>query len=167
MSTANGHYPSTSANIPMPLTDNKQDGSTSVNIHDVIKLTARLAELLAEEVDLLSDMKVAKIESLQQEKMFLANALDAQRKLVDQHPTALETIPSQDKRDLEEVVEVFNAILEENHRKILMAKEVNNKIVQAITAVVKENTKRRTYNVKGVTGTNPYDTLSVTLNKKI
>jgi hypothetical protein len=138
-----------------------------IKIQDVITLTARLAQLLAEEVDLLSDMKVSKIEALQQEKLFLVAALDAQRKLVDKNPHLLETIPSQDKKDLEEVVDVFRNILAENHRKLLLAKEVNHKIVEAITAVVKESSQSRVYDGKGITGTAPYETLSVTLNKTI
>jgi hypothetical protein len=140
----------------------------SLKIQDVITVTARLAQLLAEEVDLLSDMKVAKIEALQQEKLFLVGALEAQRKLVAKHPEILETIPSQDKKDLEDVVELFKDILEENHRKLLMAKEVNYKIVEAVTAVVKESTQSRTYSASGVSGTAaPFETLSITLNKTI
>lgn len=138
-----------------------------LKIQDVITLTARLAQLLAEEVDLLSDMKVSKIEALQQEKLFLVSALEAQRKLVDKNPHLLETIPSQDKKDLEEVVDVFRDILAENHRKLLLAKEVNHKIVEAITAVVKESSQSRVYDGKGVTGNAAFETLSVTLNKTI
>lgn len=138
-----------------------------VNIQDVITLTARLAQLMAEEVDLLASLKVSKIEALQQEKLFLINALEAQRKLADKHPDLGETIPSQDKKDLQEVVEIFNTILEENHRKLLVAKEVNHRIVTAITDVVKENTARRSYDGKGFSGAAPFDTLSVTLDKTI
>lgn len=138
-----------------------------IKTKDVITLTARLAQILAEEVDLLSEMKVADIEALQQEKLFLVGALDAHRKLIDQYPYLSETIPSQDKRDLQEVVDVFNDILEENHRKLLLAKEVNHKIVQAITAVVKETTASRVYDGKGATFSAPYETLSVTLDKKV
>jgi len=112
-------------------------------------------------------MKVANIKSLQQEKLFLVNALEAQRKLIDKHPHLMETIPSRDKQDLKEVVEVFNNILAENHRKLLVAKEINHKIVQAITDVVMKNTRRMAYNGKGSTGAAPYETLSVTLNERI
>jgi hypothetical protein len=140
---------------------------TDLKIQDVITLTARLAQLLAEEVDLLGEMKVAKIEALQQEKLFLVNALEAQRKLVDRHPGLVETIPSQDRKDLQEVVEVFNNILQENHRKLLQAKEVNHKIVQAITDVVKQSTRSKVYGGNGTTAQAPYETLSVTLNKTI
>ena len=141
--------------------------SPELKIKDVITLTARLAQLLAEEVDMLGDLKVAKIEALQQEKLFLVNALDAQRKILDKHPNLVETIPSQDKKDLEEVVKVFNNILEENHTKLLIAREVNHKIVQAITDVVKQKSMSRVYDGRGVTGVAPFETLSVTLNKHI
>jgi len=148
-------------------TEAKKPEPPKLKVQNIITLTARLAQLLAEEVDLLSVMQVAKIKSLQQEKLFLVNALDAQRKLIDKHPNLLETIPSQDKHDLKEVVEVFNNILAENHRKLLLAKEVNHRIVQAITDVVMKNTRRMAYNGKGKTGAAPYETLSVTLNERI
>src|SRR5690606_6816188 len=98
---------------------------------------------------------------------FLVGALEAQRKLIDRNPELTETIPSQDKKDLQEVVDVFNGILEENHRKLLMAKEINHKIVQAITDVVKQSTRSKVYDGKGTTAQAPYETLSVTLNKTI
>jgi hypothetical protein len=133
----------------------------------VVTLTARLAQILAEEVDLLAEMKISKIEALQQEKIFITNALEAQRKHLDKHPHLRETIPSQDKEDLARVVEVFNDMLEENHRKLMLAKEVNYKIVEAITDVVRQSTQSNVYNGYGATGFAPFETLSVTLNKRI
>lgn len=140
---------------------------TGLQAQDVITLTARLAQLLAEEVDLLTEMKIPQIEALQQEKIFLTNALEAQRKLLDRNPNLVETIPSQDKADMRQVFEVFNDILEENHRKLKLAKEVNHKIVQAITNVVKQNTQSNAYNGRGNTSGAPFEVLSVTLNKHI
>ena len=138
-----------------------------LKMQDVITLTARLAQILAEEVDLLAEMKISKIEALQQEKLFLTSALEAQRKLLERQPYLRETIPSHDKEDLKRVMEVFNDILEENHHKLLLAKEVNYKIVQAITDVVKESTRSNVYDGRGAAGYAPYETLSVTLNKRI
>jgi len=145
----------------------KPIAQTKIKMKDVITLTARLAQVLAEEVDLLSAMKVPKIEALQREKIFLTNALETQRRLIDKHPNLVETIPSQDKEDMKKVVDVFNNILEENHRRLLVAKEINHKIVQAITDVVKKSTLSRVYDVHGLTGPAPYETLSVTLNKRV
>ena len=160
-------HPSESTPAHVGQAPTKPIAPRELKIKDVIALTARLAQLLAEEVDLLTDMKVAKIEALQQEKIFLTNALDAQRKLIDKHPEILNTIPSQDKEDLEEVVTVFKQILAENHRKMLLAKQVNQRIVEAVTAVVKECTESKVYGAQGQRGSSAYETISVTLDKSI
>lgn len=138
-----------------------------LRIQDVITLTARLAQLLAEEVDLLGIMKLKEVEKLQHEKIFITNALEAQRRLLDKNPHLIEQIPSRDKQDLQEVVDVFNDILEENHRKLLLAKEVNHKIVSAIKEVVRDHTTSKSYGGNGMTHYAPYETISVTLDSKV
>jgi len=140
---------------------------TELKIQDVITLTARLAQLLAEEADMLSGMKMKEVEKLQHEKIFITNALDAQRKLLDKHPNLVESIPSQDKHDLQRVVDVFNDILQENHRKLLLAKEVNHKIVSAIKEVVRDQTTSKAYGSGGVASFTPYETMSVTLDSAV
>ncbi len=148
-------------------TQTKQSPQYEVRIQDVVTLTARLAQLLAEEVDLLGSMKLKEVEKLQHEKIFITNALEAQRKLLDKNPNMMEKIPSQDKEDLQRVVDVFNDILQENHRKLLLAKEVNHKIVSAIKEVVRDHTTSKTYGGDGVTHYAPYETISVTLDSKV
>ena len=149
------------------MNNEKLSTDPKLRVQDVITLTARLAQILAEEVDMLNNMKISKIESLQQEKLFIIGALEAQKKILDKHPALMESIPSQDRKDLQEVVDVFNDILEENHHKLLLAKKVNHQIVQAITAVVNENTRRASYDGTGANNSTPFTTLSVTLDKLI
>lgn len=139
----------------------------AIRIQDVVTLTARLAQLLAEEADLLGNMKLKQVEQLQHEKIFITNALEAQRKLLDKHPNAVEQIPSQDKEDLQRLIDVFNNILKENHRKLLLAKEVNHKIVSAIKEVVRDHTTSKIYSGDGITHYTPYETISVTLNTAV
>ncbi len=144
-----------------------QNSPQTIRMQDVMTLTARLAQLLAEEVDLLGGMKLKEIEKLQNEKIFLTNAIDAQRKLIEKSPHLLESIPSTDKHDMEALVEVFNNILAENHRKLLLAKEVNHNIVSAIKSVVKDHTVSKTYSGDGMTHYAAYETMSVTLDRVI
>lgn len=152
-------------------TDGAVEGSVvqarPLDARAVITVTARLAQLLAEEVDLLGEMKMSKIKDLQNEKLYLTNALEAQKKLIAKNPALIDTIPSQDRKDLEDIAEVFNNILDENHRKLLLAKEVNHKIVEAITSVVEEESKSAVYDGNGINGSSPYESLSVTLNQTI
>lgn len=138
-----------------------------IRIQDVVTLTARLAQILAEEVDLLNEMKVSKIADLQKEKLFLISSLEAQKKRLKENPGFSETIPSRDKQDLQEVIHVFNDILEENNHKLKVARKVNEKIVQAITSVVRDSTKSAAYGRQGTNGSSPFSSLSVTLNETI
>ncbi|MBV8939565.1 MAG: hypothetical protein JO089_06970 [Alphaproteobacteria bacterium] len=135
-----------------------------VNVPDIVTLTARLAQVLAEEVDSLTAMNLGRVKELQQEKLFLVNALEAHRRQVATYPHLAETIPSHDRRDLEGVVKVFEDILEENHRRLLVAREVNQKIVHAITQVVKENATSAVYGGRGKIGALGADALSITVN---
>ncbi len=141
--------------------------TTSFNIADVITLTARLAQVLAEEVDLLREMKVSKIEALQKEKLFLTGALEAYRKLLDRHPEIRQSMTAQEKTDLREVSQVFAGVLKQNHERLLMAKEVNHRIVQAIRSCVSEQNGHRIYNHRGYNSVPGSQSLSVTLNKHI
>ncbi len=136
-------------------------------LSDVSMLTARLAQILAEEVDLLGAMKISQIDALQKEKLFLINALEAQKKLLARHPSAMDTIPSQDKDEFETLTEVFNDILGENHRKLQLAKEVNQYVVKAITRVVNEHATSRYYDGLGTRSPRSTEVLSVTLNKTV
>ncbi len=139
----------------------------SVNTQDIITITARLAQVMAEEVDLLKTMNIKKISALQDEKLFLTQALETHKKVLKRHPELSEQIPSRDKQDLAEVVKVFEDVLEENHRKLQMAREVNQQIVQAIRDVVREQSSTRYYNNNGFTPPSPYSAVSVTLNQTI
>jgi flagellar biosynthesis/type III secretory pathway chaperone len=136
-----------------------------INVPDIAMLTARLAQLLAEEADLLAAMKIKKIEALQQEKLFLVNALESHRKIIDKHPHLLESIPSRDRSELEGIAEVFKDILKENHRRLMVAREVNKKVVETITQVVKESAASSVYGENGISGAMGTQTLSVTLNQ--
>lgn len=136
----------------------------AINVQEVITLTARLAQLLAEEVDLLGAAKISKIDELQKEKQYLITALENHRRQLDKHPHLVETIPSRDKKDLEAVVQVFQNILEENHRKLLVAREVNKNIVRVITEVVRDSSVSHVYDGQGHVGGMGNEALSITLN---
>lgn len=134
---------------------------------DLIMLTARLAQVLAEEADLLESMKISKITDLQHEKQMLTGALDAMKKHISKHPELMEDLSDQEREDLESVIKIFNEILEENYRRLSMARAVNLRVVQAITEIVQDATKGDAYDRSGVSGKPVVDSVSVTLNEKV
>lgn len=141
--------------------------SQGLAVADLITVTARLAQLLAEEVDLLKEMKVKDMERLQKEKIFLTNALEAQHRWLQKNPQALNLITPAQRTELAAVNKVFQEILRENHQRLLTAREVNGRIVQAIRSVADEHSGQRVYNQQGTMFTPGVKSLSITLNQSV
>jgi flagellar biosynthesis/type III secretory pathway chaperone len=140
---------------------------TRVRVPDVITLTARLAQILAEEADHLEAMNITRVGDLQKEKIMLINALEALKKQVAKHPELMDEITEEEREDLEQVVNVFYQILEENYRRLSMARSVNQRVVQAITDAVQEATRGDVYDRKGEAGKPVIASLSMSLNEKV
>ena len=138
-----------------------------IDAKDLSMLTARLAQVLAEEVDLLKASKVSDIAKLQEEKLFLIDALEVHKTILKQRPELLDTIPSRDKHDLKQVVDIFEEILRENHQRLLVAKEINEQVVKAISEVVAEKSRKPYYGKHGVTESGVFEHHSVTLNQQV
>ena len=138
----------------------------TINMENVMALVARLAQILALEVDHLGEMDVKAIDPIQNEKKWLTKAVELQLKRVQKFPHLLEEITDDEREDFRELITVFNEIKLENHRRLLAAKEVNERVVQAITEVVNEHNRKPSYDITGVPE-NQMDSVSVTLNEKV
>jgi ABC-type Zn uptake system ZnuABC Zn-binding protein ZnuA len=144
----------------------KETATQELNIHNLMALTARLAQVLAQEADLLAEMKIKEIEPLQKEKVTIAKAMELQLKRIQKNPHLLDSVHPEDMAEFAELAAIFDDIKQENYKRLMAAREVNQRIVEAITEVVNEQNKKPTYTEEGVNGAQ-YDSLSVTLNKKV
>lgn len=140
---------------------------TPVNLPDMIAIVARLAQLLAEEVDCLDEMRITDIEALQEEKRRLSRTLEMMKREVERRPEIKNSFAPEDVAVFHEVSAIFDEVLQENHRKLLVAKEINLRVVQAISDVVKEEVVRQSYNQRGNKGVMRGAVPSVSLNKTI
>ena len=138
----------------------------SINMENVMALVARLAQILALEVDYLEQMNVKGIDPLQNEKKWLTKAVELQLKRVQKYPYLLEEIAEEEREEFRDLVDVFNEIKRENHRRLMSAKAVNERVVQAITEVVNEHNRKPSYDGKGVPESK-MDSVSVTLNEEV
>lgn len=138
-----------------------------ITLSDLTALTIRLARVLAEEVDLLSQMKVKDIGELQEEKTRLSRTIGLMKGELERNPSVMESFTEDEKESFRQVSSVFDTVLEENRRRLLVAKEVNMQVVQAISDVVREEAQRAGYNRRGSNGMNRALAPSVSLNKTI
>ena len=138
----------------------------AINMENVMALIARLAQILALEVDHLKEMDVAALEPMLNEKKWLTKAIELQLKRVTKYPHLLENISDEDREEFRDLVSVFNDIKQENHRRLLAAKEVNARVVEAITEVVNEHNRKPNYDRQGVPESK-LNAVSVTLNEHV
>lgn len=142
-------------------------GRQPVELRDMIAVTTRLAQILAEEVDCLDEMRVHDIEKLQDEKRKLSRTLELMKREIERRPDIRRGFVAEEVEVFRQVSEIFDEVLQENHRKLLIAKEINFRVVQAISDVVREESVRAGYNRRGAADGHRDATPSVSLNKTI
>lgn len=145
----------------------EEDLPMSMTLGDLTALTVRLARVLAEEVDLLEQMKIKEIENLQEEKNRLTRSIAVMKKELERLPSLTEKFLPDEVEAFRKVAAVFGHVLEENRRKLMAAKEINLSMVRAIADVIREEAQRNGYNRKGINGTNRALSPSISLNKTI
>ena len=121
----------------------------TVNVGVLKLLLSRLAQIMAQEVDMLEAMEISRLQTVQREKKALVDALEKQKKLLIRRNTLLDSVTEEEEEELRELVEVFEAILGENHKRLLIAKEVNARVVSAIADQAHESAKQSFYTPKG------------------
>ncbi|NET71309.1 MAG: hypothetical protein F6K62_10385 [Sphaerospermopsis sp. SIO1G2] len=141
------------------------DQPEQMSLEVITLLISRLAQLMAQEVDLLDEMNITALGSLQEEKKALIDALEKQKRLMTRRQRLVDTATDEEYEQLQELVTVFNAVMEENHKRLLVAREVNNRVVQAITEMANEHAKHSYYTHTGERADDP--SVSLSLNRSI
>lgn len=136
-----------------------------ITIDDVLAATIKLKQILAKETDSLRQMKVKELGTLQQEKERLTKLLESYQALIKKNPNALGDIDDAMREELEIEMEEFTQVVEDNYRRVAVARAVNQRIVQAILDVVTEQQHVGTYTKQGVSAS-PSMALSFNLNQK-
>jgi hypothetical protein len=140
-----------------------QDNLVDVNM--LILLISRLAQVLGREVDMLEVMDIKGLSALQHEKIALVDALEKQKKLIARRPEVLNELNDDMRDNLAELLHIFEAVAHENHNRLLVAKEVNQLVVDAIMDTTHENLRRGLYNEKGFHAEE--NSMALSLNKTI
>ncbi len=136
-----------------------------LDIHDLLAVTVKLKDILSRETEQLKQMKVKEMGVLQQEKARLTKLLESYQSLLKANPKALGELDEEMREELEFEMEEFTRIVDENYRRVTVARAVNQRIVQAILDVVTEEQHAGTYTKQGVASA-PNMALSFNLNQK-
>lgn len=123
----------------------------SIQVTEVVAVTARLTELLREESKELKAMRIRAVGALQDEKNKLISWLEAQKKMIMLNPQMKDHLSDAERANMSNVAEDFARAAEENYHQASIARAVNQRVVQAITDSVRERDHVNTYNALGTT----------------
>jgi transketolase len=106
--------------------------NTANQITDLLKITGRLIGVLEREIEVLRAMQPAEIEALQQDKIALSAAYEAQIKSFAGQPGILETVQPALRAEFETVIGKFQSTLAANERALRATRETSQRVLEAI-----------------------------------
>ena len=139
----------------------------ALDVDAISHLTLRLAQVLAEEVDMLEHMRVSDLARLQEEKLSLVRSLETQKQLFALNPRMLGDMDDEQRDYLAQVIGIFEQVLKENHRRLRVARDVNRAMVEAIKETMQDHATRGIYSMRGLAEINNSAPLSITLNNVV
>ena len=132
-------------------------------MQDVLSATTQLKDIFIRETESLRTMKVKELGLLQQEKERLTKLLESYQAILKKNPNAFGEMDEEAREAFEVEMQEFTEVVDENYRRVAVARAVNQRIVQAILDVVTEQQHAGTYTKQGVAAA-PNMALSFNLN---
>lgn len=134
-----------------------------------VQHTARLAQVMVQEIDCLKKMDIRRFAELQAEKNRLVSQLEGMKEALMQRPALANGLPEDQRQELRQVQTVLQQIMRENLRHLKVAYEVNQGVVQAVKDTLVEQSQtvgiynRRGKDSRAFGG----QTLSMTINEAV
>lgn len=138
----------------------------SMNVDELMTVTLRLSDILAEESTLLDTMKIGEMPKLHDEKMKLTGTLETYQHAMAANPEFLNQADAATREELLLRTDDLAFNIEENFRKVSAARAVNARVMQAIMDVVNEQHRPNTYDRHGQASNMGDLTLSMNLNQR-
>lgn len=138
----------------------------SMSVDELMDTTLRLSDLLAKESELMSSMKIDELPRLNEEKLKLTAVLEIYQQVMANDPSFVKRADDKKREQLLLLADDLAFNVEENFRKVSVARAVNSRVMQAIMDVMSEQHRPGTYGRKGQASQNHDFTLSMNLNER-
>lgn len=138
----------------------------------VISIAGRLIEIMHREIDVLRDMRIQGLDTLQAEKNTLVTAYETAVVELQSEPEIFVAVNEAMKQEFAEVVSEFNKVLADNERALHAAQVAHDRLFKAIIRAVEDvRAPVKTYAANGAIN-NPYqggnaNTRPLTLNTSL
>ena len=106
---------------------------------DMFAALEQLTALLSEENQMLAEFRVSSIAGLQEKKSQLSWLIELQKEYLVKHPELLTAMEDEARVLIQQRGVMLEKALEENFQRLTSARLINQKIVEAVTAVVNDH----------------------------
>ncbi len=138
----------------------------AMNINELIDATSRLSDILVQESDMLTNMRFKELPKLHEEKVKLSTLLETYQRVLAVDPSFVKKADPKRREELLLLTDDLAFNVEDNFKKVAVAKAVNARVMQAIMDVMSEQHRPGTYGRNGLTAQSPDLTLSINLNEQ-
>ena len=119
-------------------------------IDDLLVITNRLITILERENEALRSHQFSDVSSLLEDKATISRIYETKLQGLEKNPDPFKNIEEKNKRELLELGEKANGLVEENGRLLSIAIDANKHVVELIAEAVRETSqKTETYGVSG------------------
>ena len=138
----------------------------SMSVDELMDTTLRLSDILAQESELMTKMDFKELPRLNEEKTKLTAVLEIYQHVMATDPSFIKNADDKTREQLILLTDDLAFNVEENFRKVSVAKAVNSRVMQAIMDVMSEQHRPGTYGRNGMASQSHDLALSVNLNQK-
>jgi flagellar biosynthesis/type III secretory pathway chaperone len=138
----------------------------SMSVNELMHATLRLSDILAEESEMIRDMRFKELPRLHEEKLKLASLLETYQQVIAADPDFVKRADEKTREELLLRTDDLAFNVEDNFRKVSVARAVNQRVMQAIMDVVGEQHRPGTYGRNGQAAASNDLALSVNLNQR-
>lgn len=137
-------------------------------VNDLITITSRLIALMTAEVEKLRTHKIKEVEAMQSEKAALARAYETLIRELKKHPLILQDVAPALRDELVDKARDFQRLLLKNEAALRAAKDVNQRVLKAVSDAVTESRKENaTYSRSGTTAAGKGAPVSMSINQTL
>jgi hypothetical protein len=136
------------------------------DINYVMLSLQNITQLLDKEREYLEKMQVKLLEEIQAQKASVIDWLIAFDQFVLDNITFIENLPDEQKEQLKEMIANYQMALQANHKALLYAVTINQRIMQMVGEVIIKQASLG-YSTNGVMSESVADTVSIAYDSKI
>ena len=138
----------------------------TMSVDELMETTRRLSDILAEESDMIATMQLKDLPRLNEEKLKLTAVLEIYQQVMAADPSFIKKADDKKREQMILFADDLAMNVEENFRKVSVAKAVNSRVMQAIMDVMSEKHRPASYGRNGLASQNHGLALSVNLNQQ-